>query len=451
MTSTDEERIQKIRTQIFGEKPDPKMKFAVKVWRILQYTSNSPEDVGIVGASWCKDGVHFIAHTQILANFLALKPNSINTNFRKHYFKIEESNFYEIIEEFKAVQLPDTKNWNKRVNCQFNFTKDSTEQEIMSIPICNNIPKIVEIKPKNSLLPPNTLTLLFDNDDMQRDVQNLFSKVYGMSESWKIQFLVRATDEWLIFSSSNLEVDFKQFIQAVIEKTRDFKQTINWEVLEPNIVDLLLGSNGLSQRSDKVTFLDFLSFELRFGFLDQIAASVNEICDKSDTSDGFSEFGDTFPTSQLSQNSYFDQYFFQQSQHPCFAIWFFPSNDQNMSVSYMKEKNLNWLLRMASTHPNCFTIQVMKQDEIGDEGLIATYIMVDPLADENERLLAETSQGSYTKARNWKQMISECLNLQFPVMAGRPLERKSMKRVPADIVANNEAEKKKPAVFDLGF
>jgi hypothetical protein len=65
-----------------------RIKFSVKLLHVLNYTSQNRELIPETGAVWCADGIHFLVHSKILGNFLGLKSNTINTNFRDHGFKI---------------------------------------------------------------------------------------------------------------------------------------------------------------------------------------------------------------------------------------------------------------------------------------------------------------------------------------------------------------------------
>ena len=68
-----------------------RLKFSVKVLLILNFTEKHKDCVGMTGAVWCEDGVHFLANTKIMALLLDLKANSINTNLRDHGFKIVDN------------------------------------------------------------------------------------------------------------------------------------------------------------------------------------------------------------------------------------------------------------------------------------------------------------------------------------------------------------------------
>ena len=114
-----------------------KMKFAVRVFYVLQWTKEHPQEMAKTGAMWCRDGFHFICNSQALGEFLLIKPNTINTNFRSHSFVIELNNSPSTISEFPNMR--DIKNWRKRSNPYYSFTINSKESDIVMIPCKPNM------------------------------------------------------------------------------------------------------------------------------------------------------------------------------------------------------------------------------------------------------------------------------------------------------------------------
>lgn len=461
MIVSDHNRVRELKQLIFGNDIDPKLKFSVKIIRILQFAKSSPNDIQFLGAAWCNDGRHFITHSQILGKFLGLKSNTINTNFRSHCFVMDNyTNLNDFIMEFKDLKLPDIKNWKRRVNFKFNFTVNATEEDANTIPICEDKKQCSTTN--NNLLPKNTIAFLKKNDDVQRDLQRLLGKCF-FDDDWKRNFLSKSTCEWLGLSSS-LNVNPEILLKAVKKNIRNNNLFQYWKRIKVNLLYLVLGSNGLSQRAETISFLEFLELELRYGFLDQIAQSIYDLSghDSRDSQDLiFSDknIGSDFPYGSFdfidfgnSPNNNFTTDSNTNSNKPCFAIWFFPSNDYMMGINYMKTHNLKWIVRTASTHPNCYTLQMLKSDYTGQEdALIATHIIFNALSTD-ERLSAELSQeNSFKKAPNWKYMIENCLGLSFPFGCSELLSKQNVRHVTADEVIANTPAKNNQDIDELSF
>lgn len=464
MIVSDHNRVRELQQLIFGNNTDPKLKFSVKILRILQFAQSSPKDIQFLGAAWCMDGKHFITHSQILGKFLGLKSNTINTNFRSHCFFMKNyTNLNDFIMEFRDLKLPDVKNWKRRINVKFNFTIDSTEEDANAIPIFEEKKQGIMTCCNTTIFPQNTLTFLRQHDDIQSDIQKLFSKCF-FDDDWKKEFLSRSTSDWLSISTS-LNINPKILLKAVKKNIRNNELIGIWKGIKVNLLYLLLGSNGLSQRAETISFVEFLELELRFGFLNQIAQSIYELSGHGSKDTQESLFRDKNNGSEFSYGSYpFDMYDFGNSQNsifttdnnntnrPCFAIWFFPSNDYMMGINYMKTNNLKWIVRTASTHPNCYTLQMLKSDSIGQEDdLIATHIVFDALS-EDEKLSAELSQeNSFKKAPNWKCMIENCLRLSFPLGCSEPVSKQNVRHVTADEVIANTTENDDQGKYEHTF
>jgi hypothetical protein len=63
--------------------------FALKIFRMLTFTADNPAFRSDVGVFWCGDGRLFGVHKDTVAEFWALKPNSVNTNLRDFGFRIQ--------------------------------------------------------------------------------------------------------------------------------------------------------------------------------------------------------------------------------------------------------------------------------------------------------------------------------------------------------------------------
>ncbi|OHT10169.1 hypothetical protein TRFO_20635 [Tritrichomonas foetus] len=190
------------------------MKFTVKVLHVLQFVKMFPQYRNTCGATWRSDNKHFLCHSTILANFLSIKANTINANFRSHGFKIIPMNSIDIMKEFP--DLVDPRNWKMRTNFKFDFTPTSTVNEVNLIPCKQTEPKVVTVfpiqilhqnqhqeKPSNSIqkktiisnLPPETQSLLNQDPNVFLHTELFYNKMSGTHQ--RRQFLISAcTKEW---------------------------------------------------------------------------------------------------------------------------------------------------------------------------------------------------------------------------------------------------------------
>ena len=126
------ETVEQLKEYLNSDTSTRRMKFAVRVFYVLQRTKQHPDEMMKTGAIWCHDGIHFICNSQLLGEFLLIKPNTINTNFRSHSFTIENNQPPAIISEFPMLR--DIRNWRKRYNPYYQFTANSKESDVVAIP-----------------------------------------------------------------------------------------------------------------------------------------------------------------------------------------------------------------------------------------------------------------------------------------------------------------------------
>jgi hypothetical protein len=75
------------RSQVFRKElleTRPKIRFTGKLQRVLKFSSEAPELIGLVGAMWMPDGKTFAANTVILGRYLGIERNTITHDFRDH-------------------------------------------------------------------------------------------------------------------------------------------------------------------------------------------------------------------------------------------------------------------------------------------------------------------------------------------------------------------------------
>jgi hypothetical protein len=112
----------------------PKLSFAVRLQRVLEFTKQFPEAAAQVGVIWTEDNRTFLSYSKILAQFLSVAPNSINTNFREHGFSPPEP----VRPQCLATLVPGHKccdwlHWKQRRHELGQFTAATTSREASNL------------------------------------------------------------------------------------------------------------------------------------------------------------------------------------------------------------------------------------------------------------------------------------------------------------------------------
>ena len=401
-----------------------KTKFCVRVLQLLNETLVDHSKIKDIGLAWCQDGVHFICNSQILGNYINLKANSINTNFRAHSFQIENISIIEIQKLFGS--LPDIKNWKMRRNVSFDFTSDSFEFEVLKIPCLEKNKRNLEINStdSNSVLPPITFDLLRNNQYYLHQVEMLMKKVDFMP-NWKNKFLRSVSKDWLSMCQmcNGNQIMFCESINAtelikIIIDTAEPKIDHDIDIIEDSLNHLFRSTNSNSQSLSDLYFIDFIKLCLRFGTLKQIANTILEF------------------SSQITQS---------------FASWFVPSTDFNYATEIMARNDLQWCIKTSKTYPNVFTILINYDANKIQSSHI--YFNPMPLKLEQRYFIKDDDATSIISRPTLRSFIEDVLKLAIPQDKISFTERKSIVHVPISTIAkrNNEnAEKSQNEIVSFG-
>lgn len=411
MNYAADSRLREFQESLLIESRRSKVKFCVKIWRILRWTLDNPDMGPRVGIFWAKDGVSFVSNPKILGAFLNLKSNSINTNLRCHGFEIKSTSADIVAREYPY--LPDRLNWRVRYSKTTPWNTSTTEDEAREVPLIEGpMQNRLEIiaKKELSIIPDQLTDLIGDNKDIERDILNLLERV-SESSTWKSGLLTRATSEWCSMTSSLRPISHGALVKNAIDRASPAPPRSYQAVIEANLGLLLMAQSSTSQ-AEGVGFVDFLKLILRFGFLDKVAYSVYEIS---------------------TPHEMFCYDFNEQSQHDVearFASWFVPSTDQNMSKA--KLQTIPWVVRMASS-PNMFTIQLQNGKTI-----IATHIKYNAMALRVcDAYSVEFDGGDEEKRAHLKDLLVEVLGLEVPEFGSNFIKHKRPQFVQGNIVADN--------------
>lgn len=367
---------EELRYYVTKDSIGSKLKFAAKLFIILDFTNHNPLLVNITGTTWLKDGVRFITNSQIFGQFINLRPNSVNANFRSHFFKILHCSSAQIRKE--ALSLSDPTNYKIRSNLTYHFTISSTMEQINSIPC--DMPALQQLKIAHNSpqmnIPDFIYTFLKSGEkEFLLNTELLYTRIKRKNE-WKDRFFDLALKEWKSFAGEQIVVDISDLLRFI---TTD----LNSQICR-NISFLLNQFESSSPTDETISFDVYVRFVLQYGFLNQcLSGSVFDLSvintDSPISANDISENGELYPK---------------------FKKWFKPNFNENTATSYLSRKpNNTWIVRPSKSIGK-FTLHLKRL-----QGSMATHIFFDPL-NHAESFMVEVENGNELRASSWEEILS---------------------------------------------
>jgi hypothetical protein len=358
----DFETITELRHFIGREGPN-RIKFVIKLFHLLHFSRNHPGSLMTLGASWCSDGVHFICNSAIMAAFLGLKANSINTNYRDHGFEIVRCTTPELAREFPCLAA--STNWKKRMNRKHSFTTSTSLAEVERIP-CGEVG--VLSSPRRSdpsafpEIPGPVQEFIHGDHAVEQRVLGIWEHIAGRKGP---ELLRRAYKDWRQFAGGECVTEIGNFTAAL---TQGIESPSDIERLVRN-AEVLLEDGDSQPSTGLIDFPSYLLFTLRYGFL----ADAVEVLLQVSEPDGF---------------------------HP----WFRPILGAQAARLLMGCHNRNtWFVRVAET-PGTFMLTYKR-----DASVLLTPISFNPLIPEI-RLTMNMTEGTVF-APDWPTLLYSVLRL----------------------------------------
>ena len=380
-----------------------KTKFCVRILQLLQETLKDRKKITEYGIGWCDDGKHFICNTQILGQYLKLKANSINTNFRAHCFQIKNTTPEEIKKSFG--NLPELKNWKLRLNVKHPFNSACTENDVENIPCVEKSRQMLDlVEESNSLFPQSTLKLLKNDNCSLHQIEILLDPV-KFSPNWKYSYLCQTTDDWIKIAGNSKTISPTDLIKSIISSSQPKVTHDQYIILERNLEHFLKYSFCNSQSANS-TFIDYLKLSLRFGYLPNIAQTVLELSTDNDFSNSSS-----------------------------FARWFIPSTDFAYAADILNRNSLDWVIKLSGSVPNQFSILKKSKNQIISSNIIFNPKPITP----EQRLSIKDDDEHCLNGEKWESFLVNVLNLQMPHSNFSVIPNNSVRHVQArDIIQSNE-------------
>ena len=224
-------------------------KFAEKIFHSLQFVSTDVLNANLIGLIWCPNQTDFYCNPFILSQFLLLKPNSINTNFRNSGFTLIDTSLTELSKNYSF--LKDERRWKRRRYCLGEFNSSSSSK---SISLLEKSFQMVE---------------MFKSSNSSPEIQAPMFK-------FSLKLTSDKTFENLILNSWNylfLNVEFihinqliKEICKYILKDSIEFKSI---ETLLPSFFDNL----------NLITYKDFERFCSFFGLIPQISNNLLQLID----------------------------------------------------------------------------------------------------------------------------------------------------------------------------
>ena len=371
-----------------------RVRFVTKIFRALSYTREHPDEISQVGAAWCSDGVHFVSNSAILAQFLNLKPNSINTNFRDHGFVITGKG--EVGRDLPAG-TKDATHWKKRHNREAHFTINATEQTINSI---NSIQDRVSAAPSAPaqfpFMPRKTAELLQIDPRQQVSLANMVYSLQGSASSeWFYRVLEKATEIWVsVVQAIGPCVELERLTGALFNDLA-MDEGAKRQVLL-NFEFLIQQRDDSSQLEQLIPFESFVKFMVRYGWVNGMLELLTEVShfssEGSSLIPGFCEFDSQTPSEKVQ-----------------FKSWFFPSSDRLTAERWISKHVRECWVVIPSKTPNYFTL--LYKEETGVE-IVALHIIHDCLAPErSQRFSVRFKNGEHVCTSSLTEMLTGTLGL----------------------------------------
>ena len=309
---------------------DGKIKFAVKVWRTLQFVREHPECAGMCGAMWLGDGPKFVTNAAILGSFLDIKPNSVNTNFRLLGFEIEHS-------KVLVESLPNAKKWKVRVLKGHSFTANSEVAEIERIPMFAG--------KDDESLPPAVESLVENDLEVNLACKLLFVTMNGTRE-YASKLFTAVAKAWASFAGDNSRCSNEGLVAH-------FRRICgNNQATEQVVTNLMYLMNP--QQRTSVRLSDFLEFSIKYGVASAAVTNVREL---------------TAPNGD--------------GKVPRFVPWFRPGICETMTVHDLATSQAQWAVHESSVAGRLVVSWKVKNAE--HTQILSTIICFKALPDTHEK------------------------------------------------------------------
>jgi hypothetical protein len=377
-----------------------KLKFTVKLFHVLKYTTQDRSLLGATGAIWCDDHVHFLANAKILAKLFHLKANSINTNFREH--GLERVGRLTPTDFKVPMHLPDSEeHWWKRSSTMARFTRESTLEDAEAIP--TSVPKgppPSDAAPSAPAPPPLAIApvpfpqmAFMEEDDVKR-IDGILAGIRQPPE-WKNEVWKVSMQLWCARFGAVSFVSQSTWLEKFFpfdnkRSRRDILQ------LRANCKSLLSEHAGCSQTSTDVYFNDYFRLFLKFGDQDGFVSTLDDVTDFAiglPLHCGLEEEEDELEVPDVNFRNGF-----------CFL------DSSSAQAALEGAPPLSWIVTQSRIH-NGFKVLLM--DHLNERVAIQIQYFAVALEGGAHFSVPETENGESAFAQTWKKLLQDVLRLDL--------------------------------------
>ena len=365
---------------------DQKVKFMVKILRCLKYVNLHPEYIEIIGISWSKNANSFISNSKIIGEFLGIKSNTINTNYRSHGLISVDCSSSDISAEFGP--LKDLNNWKRKKSKNYSLNKSTSENEVFQIqcipttkrtqqyyPFVNNTvyqPTIPQ--PLSSKIPEPALSFVKKDSYMKSITEYEFQSL-KRTEEYGRSVAEGSVSDWKHVFGDDLYGDSFAMTLQICNKFHTNEECRS--TLIENIRKLLDSCKNDSSQNQKLTYPQFLRFFMRYGSIDnagKMIASLTDFCSNS------------------------------------FVSWFIPNfTEKNVNVLLNQLDNEQWFI-IPSSRPGTF-ILYRKCEKEYNPIINMAYIFYDAV-EHKKQFSMEQNVGDFIKTDSLLDMLNDKLGIK---------------------------------------
>jgi hypothetical protein len=351
-----------------GRDHGSRVKFATKIFHALTFVKAHATDVVTVGVCWCADGIHFLCNSAILACFLDLRANSINTNFRDHGFEITRLSKVELIDEFP--HLPSLNNWKKRRHRDCLFTASSTLEDVERI-TCVDILKPSQDVPAQTM-PDEILRFSQQDPVVAARTLTLWEKICN-----PVDIFNYAYEDWKQIGGPNCTTDLENLTSILIRRLDSQRGALQ---IKENIEALVRYNDDEDWDRGDLRFDEYVMFCCRYGFLRGAIDVILQLTDPS------------------------------QVGPVHFHSWFQPFLGPHSARVVLAEKSSAvWFVRLTNM-PGVFALEYrIAVDGTRPAEHVVAYVKFDPL--HSDQLLSIRNGDQLITATDWQNLLYVALNL----------------------------------------
>lgn len=424
-----EEELNALRKKLLGEEEHGRMRFAVKLINLLRFQKKHPKSIYQIGIGWCPDGKSFISNSKILGNYLNIRANSVNTNFRINMFQIVDCAVNEFVSTFGNI--PDISSWNKRIHPSFPWSVNTTPDDAAkikpmssqksglvlvqtSLPPNSPLPKqvfsstgikrvelkLVKIDPNAQqkghldFMPEATLALLSNDTDQLLSVPKLLRGM-NLNDKERQYFVQAVTDKWKDEFGPVLSVPHQNVVDSLMLKCDSLHPLYNQ--IYTNIEYFLCNSQCQSQISNEVKFDEYLALMAKYGPHDEVFDNIVALTEPDSHS--------ILDELSFGSNS-------QSDSKPSFKPWFHPMLDAVVTESFLKSQTSEcWVVRHSKS-TNAFSVHA-KICYDGKFIITSTHVWYKTFpSNSTERYSVKMSEGVIKYAASLEEMLFNVMDLK---------------------------------------